>query len=192
VVAPDSSAPALPRGKATAAILALYAIIAAALLLSGASTLPPPQGIVASVFLALMLAILSAIDLETFRLPDALTLPLIVTGLAAAFLSSGSEALFWRAMAAAGAFALLATVAYVYERLRGEPGLGLGDAKLFAAAGSWLGAEPLPSVMLIATLTALALVVLKALRDRHLDPRMRLAFGPFIAFGFWCAWLWSL
>lgn len=167
-----------------AAVLVLYALLL--LLLS-----PPGAAgtwLAASAVLAVVLALLSAIDMQTFRLPDLLTLPLIAGGLLlAALFADGS--LVWRAGSAAAAFAILALIAAAYERLRGHAGLGLGDAKLFAAAGAWLGAQHLANVMLAASVAALAWVAIKALAAGSLHTRQRLAFGPFIAGGFWLLWV---
>ena len=63
-----------------------------------------------------------------------------------------------------------------------EEGLGLGDAKLFAASGTWLGLPLLPYVLLIAALGGLAWALIARAQGR-------LAFGPWIALGFWCVWL---
>ncbi|MEQ1718051.1 MAG: A24 family peptidase [Hyphomicrobium sp.] len=194
--------PLMDLGPAVAAFLAFYGGVAiglanVAVRFETGLPLEPASPLVswyaATALLALCLAALSAIDLKTFRLPNTLTLPLIAAGcLLPLVMDTGVSSIWpivWRAGAAAGAFAVLAGLAIVYERLRGRPGLGLGDAKLFAAAGSWLGAEPLALVMLIASLSALAVVLLKAVRDRRLDPGMRLAFGPYIALGFWIVWV---
>ena len=65
-------------------------------------------------------------------------------------------------------------------------GLGLGDAKLFAASGAWLGWQGLPPVLLIAALGGLGQAMLRAAPQRHRP----LAFGPWIAVGFFSLWLW--
>lgn len=141
-----------------------------------------------SAILAMVLAVLSAIDIKTYRLPDVLTLPLAAGGLALSLLFNDG-ALVWRGASALAAFAVMACVANVYARVRRRAGLGLGDAKLFAAAGAWLGLEHLAAVLLAASLSALVFVAVKALRTGTLDPAMRLAFGPFLACAFWLVWL---
>ena len=87
------------------------------------------------------------IDAETFRLPDVITLPLILAGLAVTWLYEPG-AIYNHAAAAAlgyGAFRLLDAA---YHKLRHRSGLGQGDAKLLAAAGAWLGLAALPYVVL--------------------------------------------
>ena len=52
-------------------------------------------------------------------------------------------------------FAAFFLIAWLYRQLREREGLGLGDAKLLAGAGAWLGWAALPSVVLLAACTAL-------------------------------------
>ena len=70
------------------------------------------------------------------------------------------------ALGALAGFASLAVIASVYRRVRGREGLGLGDAKLLAAAGAWLGWQALPSVVLIAAASGLALALATRARRR--------------------------
>lgn len=141
-----------------------------------------------SISLAAVLAVLSAIDLASYRLPDALTLPLLASGFLLSMMLA-EPPLIERLAAAAIGYVALACFAHLYARIRGKPGLGLGDAKLFAASGSWLGISNLPLVLLIASVSALLLVGLRALRDGLPNVEAPLAFGPFLAFGFWIVWI---
>jgi leader peptidase (prepilin peptidase)/N-methyltransferase len=144
----------------------------------------------ASIVLAVALAALSAIDLQSHRLPDVLTLPLIAAGLLVSLWIGGVPA-WWPLLSAALGFLLLAGIAFVYQHLRGRAGLGLGDAKLVAAAGAWLGAGALPTVLLWATGAALVCVLITFLRDPSLTRESRIPFGPFLGFGTWLVWLYG-
>ena len=93
------------------------------------------------------------IDWRRLILPDALTLPLIALGLAATYLAP--DELWDRVAGAAAGFLGLWAIAWLYRRLRGREGLGLGDAKLFAASGAWVGVGGLASVLAGAALGAL-------------------------------------
>ena len=144
-----------------------------------------------TICLTLTLAVISVVDFRTFRIPDALSIPLIVAGLSLAIGLSlaGTVPQVYPAdyfIGAIAAYVLFAAIGESYFRLRGIDGLGLGDAKLFAAAGAWLGWQNLPMVLLIAAFGGLiqALFMQKAHRAN------RLAFGPWIACGFWAVWLW--
>lgn len=171
----------------TGSIAAIYAI-------SGAPyALLPGQTLASSAvtgLLAACLVWLSVIDLRSYRLPDVLTVPLLLTGLVLAGLQ-GRESLLWHTAAAAlGGLTLYATRS-LYHAWRGYDGLGLGDVKLFAAAGAWIGLEGLASGLLIACVAALAVALLWKLADADVDGRSILPFGPFLAIGFWIVWLYG-
>jgi leader peptidase (prepilin peptidase)/N-methyltransferase len=128
------------------------------------------------------------IDAASFRLPDALTLPLILAGLAEAFWLEPS-AVFDRAEAAAIAATSLYALAFFYRRFRGRDGIGLGDAKLLAAGGAWLGLAALPWVMIAGAALALGYALMMRLRGMKLDGATKIPFGPFLAVAIWIAWL---
>jgi len=136
---------------------------------------------VISIGLALVLVIAALIDLREMILPDRLTLPLIPLGWAMAL--HGAPDLTERLSGSAAGFAAFAGIAALYRRWRGRDGLGLGDAKLLAAAGAWVGWRDLPSVVLLGAATALVW----ALITRR-DPGRPLPFGPFLAAAFWLVW----
>lgn len=192
----SSANPQTPRSSdatrealiATLAFLLLYSLLSAPLLWRGEAARLDLMA--ASVVLAAALAALSAIDLQAHRLPDALTLPLIAVGLLVS-LWIGEAPAWWPLLSAALGFLLLAGIAFVYQHLRGRAGLGLGDAKLLAAAGAWLGAAALPTVLLWATGAALVCVLLASRRNGSLTRESRIPFGPFLGFGTWLAWLYG-
>ncbi len=140
----------------------------------------------ASCALGWTLLTLAWIDAACLRLPDVLTLPLILAGLAeAAWLEP--DALTGRSFGAAVGYTALWALAQAYRRLRGRHGLGLGDAKLLAAGGAWVGAAALPMVVLGAALAGLAW----ALRRGRPDFSARQPFGPFLAAAIWVVWLYA-
>jgi leader peptidase (prepilin peptidase)/N-methyltransferase len=152
----SSSALRAAIGKAAPLLFAaLYALLAIPALIDIGIPLP---ALAISALLAAALVALSVIDLATMRLPDAITLPLIIAGPPIAWALGWDDPL-WRFVGAGGGFLALFAVAEGYRALRGRAGLGLGDAKLFAAAGAWLGIGGLPSVLLWACGIALAGVV---------------------------------
>ncbi|KAA0916357.1 prepilin peptidase [Aquicoccus porphyridii] len=133
--------------------------------------------------LALTLARLTWIDFRTLRIPDLYTFPLIAAGLALAT-TEGGVGLPASAIGGLAGFALFWVVGHLHFLRRGVDGLGLGDAKLFAACGTWLGYMLLPHVLLVASLSGLAF----AIACRHAsDPRI--PFGPFLSLGFLLVWL---
>jgi leader peptidase (prepilin peptidase)/N-methyltransferase len=128
------------------------------------------------------------IDLRSWLLPDALTLPLIIAGLAASFIFDPDQ-LVNRALGAALGYVSLMTIAALYRALRGREGLGGGDAKLLAASGAWLGAAALPQVILLAALSALAAAGSLRIAGIRLGIHSALPFGPFLALATWVIWL---
>ena len=142
----------------------------------------------ASVLLGAMLALLAGIDTVSLRLPNILTLPLLAAGLILAPLvrHTGYE---WHAVGAVAGYLLLAGAAAAYVRLRGQHGIGLGDAKLYAAAGAWNGLDGLPSVLLLASAFGLVAVAIVALLRHGVGRMTRIPFGPFLAAAVWIVWL---
>jgi len=128
------------------------------------------------------------IDLRRWLLPDALTLPLVVAGLAAAA-TFDLDGLTDRALGAAAGYLGLRAVALLYRALRGREGLGAGDAKLLAAAGAWVGVRALPQVVLLAALAGLFAAACLRLAGVRLGAQSALPFGPFLASATWLIWL---
>jgi leader peptidase (prepilin peptidase)/N-methyltransferase len=162
--------------------LAALAVALAAVLIDGG------QRAWVDCLLGWWLLALGWIDLRSWLLPDVLTLPLIIAGLAAAFLFSPDQ-LADRALGAALGYLSLMAIAALYRALRGREGLGGGDAKLLAASGAWLGAAALPQVVLLAALSALAAAACLRLAGIRLGIHSALPFGPFLAFATWVLWL---
>ena len=124
---------------------------------------------------------LAYIDLRTFRLPDALTLPLIISG----FLFNG----FFKpgfcevSSALAGAvigYGFLWGLNGLYKLAKKQNGIGLGDAKLLAGLGAWFGWVPLPGMLFIASVSGL-IGGLLWIRYHQENLRSAFPFGPFLA-----------
>ena len=145
-------------------------------------------GLVAGCLLGWTLLTLAWIDALTFRLPDALTLPLLLAGLAECFWLE-PDALVERALGAAIGYTSFWLLAWIYRAARGRDGLGQGDAKLLGAGGAWLGASLLPDVILAAAVVGLLFAGGLRLSGRRIDGSTMLPFGPCIAAGIWMLWL---
>ncbi|MGQ0676348.1 MAG: prepilin peptidase, partial [Rhodospirillales bacterium] len=170
-----------------APISAMYPLIELAALAAALWALATAPGWTALLVAALgwALIVLAIIDAKYFLLPDVLTLPLLLAGLAIASFDAAAPGIRWNvtladaAIGAVAGFASLALVGWAYRRLRGRAGIGGGDAKLRAASGAWAGWQGLSSVVLIAALAALAAaLVIAAYRRRRPGLSDRLAFGP--------------
>jgi leader peptidase (prepilin peptidase)/N-methyltransferase len=132
--------------------------------------------------LILILLYLSYIDLRSFRLPDFVTLPLILIGILFNLLSSvgftDAASAITGAVLGYGSLWLLNRL---YRLSKKQDGIGMGDAKLLAALGAWLGWAALPSILLIASVSGLigGLIYLKW---RKKSTHHAFPFGPFLAF----------
>lgn len=128
----------------------------------------------------LTLVYLAYVDWRTFRLPNALTLPLIFLGLAFNGLSDMRLTAPTSALLGASiGFASLWLINAGYRRLKSRNGIGMGDAKLLAALGAWLGIGALPSILLIASITGLVGGILW-LKWRQFQLQQAFPFGPFL------------
>lgn len=151
----------------------------------GQTTVPAA---VVTALLGWQLLLIAVIDAEHFRLPDRLTLPLLMTGLAAA-LAADHTAPTDAVIGAVVGFAGLWLLALAYRRLRGREGLGDGDPILLAAGGAWVGWVGLPSVLLWASAAGLSFVAARWLVGGRVSGGDRLAFGPCLAAGIWLTWI---
>jgi leader peptidase (prepilin peptidase)/N-methyltransferase len=144
----------------------------------------------ASCLLGWWLLLLAAIDWRTFLLPDVLTLPLAVTGLAVSY-AIDPASLAGHLIGAVAGFAVFAAIALGYSRLRGREGLGLGDAKLMGALGAWISWQGLPAALLFASIAGLIFVLLRSAGRHKFSPGDPIPFGVFLALGGWLVWLYG-
>lgn len=135
----------------------------------------------AGVVLAWTLICLAFIDIRTKCLPDELTLGLVWGGLIVSIF--GAFALPADAIIGAAAGYLSLWLIYMgFKLLTGKDGLGHGDMKLLAALGAFFGWQPLPFIVLVATLIGLALS-LTLLAMRKIERHDTVPFGPYLAAG---------
>jgi leader peptidase (prepilin peptidase) / N-methyltransferase len=143
--------------------------------------------LIASLALFAGLAVTILFDVEYFVIPDGPLLFLFATGIATAVFEARGE-LPARLAAASVAWAVLRLLAWGYEQWRGFPGLGLGDPKLFALAGLWLGFSALPGCLLAAAFSGLVSSAILMREQGLRDGRQPIPFGPHLALGLWLAW----
>ena len=133
--------------------------------------------LVLGILLVGFLVPLTLADLAVRRLPNRLTGPAaLVAVVAGTLLDPGGELERLLAGAAAGGCFLLAALA-------SPAGMGMGDVKLAAVLGLFLGKEVAVAV-LVALLAAVAVgLVIIVRRGTHAGRKAVLAFGPFLALG---------
>jgi len=157
----------------------------------GLLTSQPLQILSIAFFLGWRLLVLAIIDGLVLRLPDILTLPLIAIGLLISIFLP-ERPLFAHVVGAAMGFAVLYVISLAYRRARGREGLGLGDAKLAAAAGAWLGWQALPSVILIAAAAGIVWFGLAFARRGRAALSEQIPFGVPLCFAIWLVWLYGV
>lgn len=128
--------------------------------------------------LTAILVVLFGTDLDTQRLPNVLTLPGIAVGLA--FSTVVPPGVIASAIGAAAGAAVLLVVRWGWRAVTGVEGMGLGDVKMLAMIGAFLGWQQVPVVLFLSSLSgAVAGVLLIALGKRSLQTK--LPFGTFLA-----------
>ena len=111
----------------------------------------------------------AAIDLEHMILPNELTIGPAVLCLASSPLRSVQ--LYGSVAGALVGLALAYLPFLLYKRLRGQSGMGLGDAKLALMAGAWHGVAGAPFVLFLGALqSALAAMFMRLLGITYEEP----------------------
>jgi leader peptidase (prepilin peptidase)/N-methyltransferase len=138
--------------------------------------------------LTALLIVLFGTDVDTHRLPDVLTLSGLGVGLACSvFGPPGLEDSLLGAGLGAG---ILLVIRWLWLWWKGVDGMGLGDVKMLAMIGAFLGWRQIWVVLFFASLTgAVTGVLLMGFRGRSLQSR--LPFGAFLALAAFAASVWG-
>jgi len=132
-----------------------------------------------AILLIWSLIALTFIDFDTQLLPDAITLPLLWTGLLYN-LDGTFVDLHSAVIGAIAGYLALWSVYWAFKLTTGKEGMGYGDFKLLGALGAWLGWQMLPLTILLSSLVGavvgIALIVL-AKQGRNVP----IPFGPYLA-----------
>jgi leader peptidase (prepilin peptidase) / N-methyltransferase len=135
----------------------------------------PAEVALGLVFVTMLLAV-TLTDLEQRIIPNKILLVSAIVGAAIAAVADPGD-LPERAIAAAAAGGLLFAAALAYPR-----GMGLGDVKLAATMGIFLGRNVAPAILvalLAGSLVGLAMIV----REGAAARKKAIPFGPFLALG---------
>lgn len=134
----------------------------------------------ARLLFACALVVLFAIDLEHQILPNAITVPGIVLGVAFSLVAPPG----WRAsvLGALLGGGILYAIAEGYYRVRGEDGLGMGDVKMLAMIGAFLGWQGMLLTLVLASFAGAAVGVAMIALQRG-SMKYALPFGTFLAVG---------
>ncbi|RCW91974.1 prepilin peptidase [Marinomonas foliarum] len=114
----------------------------------------------------------TVMDIEHKLIPDECNTLALACAL---LLHTSTNNLNYSVLGMMAGYGLVYTLHWRYTVFRGKEGIGLGDAKLLAALGAWLGLLHLPVLLLCASLSGILYTVIS--KRSNLD---YIAFGPFL------------
>ena len=133
--------------------------------------------------LATALLVLASIDSDIQQLPDAITVPGVLAGVAASVFTQSSptklQALGLSLASALGGYLIFASVALAWQLLRGIEALGQGDWKMAAMLGAFLGWRALLLTTFLAALAG-ALAGVALIASGRGDMQSKLPLGTFL------------
>ena len=181
----------LCSGLFVAAAAATPAISAAGSSLPGA---PALLVLIGGWLLIALLLPMVLIDLDQLWLPEPLCRWGVVLGLLISAIAGfsqgeapGRSLLLWHLLAASAGLLGFEGTSTLAEKVLGKPALGLGDAKLAALLGAWLGLTGLGLSVVLAVFSG-ALFGLVGLISGRLRRGQPFPFGPFLAGGGLAVW----
>lgn len=124
---------------------------------------------------------LAFIDLDSFYLPDDITLPLLWAGIlvnmGGAFVDLQTSVI-----GAVAGYLSLWLVYWGFKFATGKEGMGYGDFKLLAAIGAWLGWKMLPVVIMLSSLVGAVIGIGLIALAKH-ERSKPIPFGPYLVLG---------
>ncbi len=135
----------------------------------------------ALIFTSLLL-ICSVIDIQHMIIPDSLSLSMILLTPLVIYIH---PELTWKSGLGGVLFGggVIYLVAWLYILIRGREGIGMGDAKLLAAIGGWIGYESILPTLLYGSIIGSIAGIILIISSRQLNMQREMPFGPFLALG---------
>jgi prepilin signal peptidase PulO-like enzyme (type II secretory pathway) len=131
--------------------------------------------------LIILFCLASWIDFKSFILPNWITLPLMVIGLVFNLINI-QNLCSWQdsVLGLVIGYGFIRLIDFIYLHLRGQHGIGQGDAKLLGAIGAILGYQMVFPILLMASVLGL---IYGLIMNRNTIEKMRQAipFGPFLS-----------
>ena len=143
----------------------------------------------AGLVLTWSLIALTFIDLDTFLLPDNITLPFLWLGVLISFWGIFVN-LNTSVIGAIAGYLSLWLVYWAFKLLLKKEGMGYGDFKLLAMLGAWLGWQSLPLIIILSSLVGAVVGIAMILFKEH-DRNKPIPFGPYLAAAGWIALIWG-
>lgn len=137
--------------------------------------------IVAALFFGLLIS-LSILDAKTQYIPNVYSLGIATLGLFVNFFSiEGFNHPIESLLTGALSYCSLFCINEIYKKFKGFDGMGMGDAKLFAALGCWFGLEGALPIMIVSNTLFIGVFFVRGwLRPTSLA-KEPIAFGPYLA-----------
>jgi leader peptidase (prepilin peptidase)/N-methyltransferase len=156
--------------------------------------LPTPLAVATSAALCGLMRAIAAEDFRRLRVPNVLVLLAAAAGLAfacAEAVAAGADP-FWAAGRAVLSGLLCGGALYLlreaFFRARGVDGLGLGDVKLGASGGVWLGWELFAVAVLLAAVGALVFVATRTMVEGAWPSDRKIPLALYLAPAVWLCW----
>ncbi|HXP10726.1 MAG TPA: prepilin peptidase [Acidobacteriaceae bacterium] len=165
----------------------------------------PPAAAAGWAVLCFLLLGLAVMDAETLLLPDLFTLPGLAGGLVFATLRPGLEignwshgllllGLGWALFSAVVAASALLSITGIYWIVRRRTGMGMGDVKLIAMLGAWLGLQRVALTLFLAVilgaLFGLGMILFRNKQDTQPAGQLAVPFGTMLCVaGLYCIFL---
>ncbi len=167
-------------GERISAIYPIVEIVTATVFAAAAAIYGPTPLLAVRLLFASGMIVLFVIDLQHQILPNAITLPGIAAGFAASLLlPPGWIASLIGILAGGG---ILYAIAEAYYRWRGVEGLGMGDVKMLAMIGAFLGWKLMLVTLVLASFAG-SVVGLGLIASGRGGMKLALPFGTFLAAG---------
>lgn len=132
-------------------------------------------------FISIMV-VTSVIDFHFMIIPDKISIPGIF---ATPLVIMLHPELSWKSgllgVLLGGGF--IFALAWFYHFLRKKEGIGMGDAKLLALMGGWLGYEALFPILFYSSLSGSLIGIILLSAQKKLSMKAAIPFGPFLALG---------
>ena len=135
--------------------------------------------------LSLSFIIIFFIDLKHYIIPNVLTFSMMVLGFVKSFDPNLNPMFPNYINSLIGGFfgyGIIWSIIFFYKQIRKKEGMGLGDAKLFAAIGFWFGWISIPFVIFLSSVIALISVVPDLMKNSK-KMSTQIPFGPYIVLG---------
>ena len=131
----------------------------------------------------ILFLIIFFIDLKHFIIPDILNFSLIFLGLSKNFIPTKNLNFNYdieqSIIGGVIGYLTIWIIIFLYKKLKNLDAMGLGDAKLMAAIGTFFGLKSIPLILFFSSITAL-LIVLPSLINKTRNLKAEIPFGPYI------------